>query len=72
MSSAKRKEIGLQIITKNEKRTCPNTNYSHSALDSLGITNLIFSLRGLTLISILTKTLGANAYGVWSEVLYIV
>lgn len=34
------------------------------------IVNIIVSLRGLILIPILTKTLGADAYGVWSEVLY--
>jgi O-antigen/teichoic acid export membrane protein len=36
----------------------------------VGITNLIFSLRGLILIPISTKTLGADAYGIRSEVLY--
>ena len=35
----------------------------------VGITNLIFSLRGLILIPILTKTLGADAYGIWSVVM---
>ena len=35
----------------------------------VGITNLIFSLRGLILIPILTKTLGADAYGVWSVIM---
>ena len=32
----------------------------------VGITTLIVNLRGLILIPILTKTLGADAYGVWS------
>ena len=35
----------------------------------VGITNLIFSLRGLILIPILTKTLGADAYGIWSVIM---
>ena len=35
----------------------------------VGITNLIFSLRGLILIPILTKTLGADAYGIWSIIM---
>jgi O-antigen/teichoic acid export membrane protein len=35
----------------------------------VGITNLIFSLHGLILISILTKTLGADAYGIWSVIM---
>jgi len=30
------------------------------------ITTLIVNLRGLILIPILTKTLGADAYGIWS------
>lgn len=32
----------------------------------VGIVNLIVSLRGLILIPILTKTLGTDAYGIWS------
>jgi O-antigen/teichoic acid export membrane protein len=35
----------------------------------VGITNLIVNLRGLILIPILTKTLGADAYGVWSVIM---
>lgn len=35
----------------------------------VGITNLIISLRGLILIPILTKTLGADGYGIWSQIL---
>jgi O-antigen/teichoic acid export membrane protein len=35
----------------------------------VGITNLVFSLRGLILIPILTKTLGADAYGIWSVIM---
>jgi O-antigen/teichoic acid export membrane protein len=35
----------------------------------VGITNLIFSLRGLIIIPILTKTLGADAYGIWSIIM---
>jgi O-antigen/teichoic acid export membrane protein len=35
----------------------------------VGITNLIFSLRGLILIPILTKTFGADAYGIWSVIM---
>jgi len=35
----------------------------------VGITNLIFSLRGLILIPVLTKTLGADAYGIWSVIM---
>jgi O-antigen/teichoic acid export membrane protein len=38
----------------------------------VGIVNIIVSLRGLIPIPILTKTLGADAYGIWSEVLYAV
>jgi O-antigen/teichoic acid export membrane protein len=33
----------------------------------VGITNLIFSLRGL--IPILTKTLGASGYGIWAQII---
>jgi len=33
-----------------------------------GITNTIVSLRGLILIPILTKTLGADGYGIWSQI----
>jgi O-antigen/teichoic acid export membrane protein len=33
-----------------------------------GITNAIVSLRALILIPILTKTLGADAYGIWSQI----
>ncbi|MCK4731608.1 MAG: hypothetical protein KAT65_04035 [Methanophagales archaeon] len=35
----------------------------------VGITTLIMNLRGLNLIPILTKTLGADAYGVWSKIM---
>ena len=35
----------------------------------VGITTLIVNLRGLILIPILTKTLGADAYGVWSVIM---
>ena len=35
----------------------------------VGITTLIVNLRGLILIPILTKTLGADAYGVWSIIM---
>jgi O-antigen/teichoic acid export membrane protein len=34
----------------------------------VGVTNLILSLRGLILIPILTKTLGAASYGIWSQI----
>jgi len=34
----------------------------------VGVTNLIISLRGLILIPILTKTLGADGYGIWSQI----
>ena len=35
----------------------------------IGITNLLVSLRGLILIPILTKTLGAEGYGIWAQVI---
>jgi len=35
----------------------------------VGVTNVIVSSRGLILIPILTKTLGADAYGVWSIIM---
>lgn len=35
----------------------------------VGITNTIITLRGLILIPILTKTLGAEGYGIWSQIL---
>ena len=35
----------------------------------VGITTLIVNLRGLILIPILTKTLGADAYGIWSIIM---
>jgi len=35
----------------------------------VGITNLIVNLRGLILIPLLTKTLGAEGYGIWSQIL---
>ena len=35
----------------------------------VGITTLIVNLRGLFRIPILTKTLGADAYGVWSIIM---
>ena len=35
----------------------------------VGIVNFIVSLRGLILIPILTKTLGADAYGIWSIII---
>ena len=38
----------------------------------VGITNLIMNLRGLILIPILTKTLGAAEYGAWSQILVTV
>ena len=34
----------------------------------VGVTNLVISLRGLILIPILTKTLGADGYGIWSQI----
>jgi len=34
----------------------------------VGVTNLIISMRGLILIPILTKTLGADGYGIWSQI----
>ena len=37
----------------------------------VGITNAIVSLRGLIIIPILTKTLGADAYGVWSVIIHL-
>jgi O-antigen/teichoic acid export membrane protein len=33
----------------------------------IGITNLLVNLRGLILIPILTKTLGAEGYGIWAQ-----
>jgi len=38
----------------------------------VGITNLIMNIRGLILIPILTKTLGATGYGAWSQILVTV
>lgn len=38
----------------------------------VGITNAIISLRGLILVPILTKTLGAEGYGIWSQILVTV
>ena len=35
----------------------------------IGITNLLVNLRGLILIPILTKTLGAEGYGIWAQVI---
>jgi O-antigen/teichoic acid export membrane protein len=35
----------------------------------VGITNLIVNLRGLIIIPILTKTLGASGYGIWAQVI---
>jgi O-antigen/teichoic acid export membrane protein len=35
----------------------------------IGITNLLVNLRGLILIPILTKTLGAEGYGLWAQVI---
>lgn len=35
----------------------------------VGVTSAIVNLRGLILIPILTKTLGADAYGIWSQIL---
>ena len=35
----------------------------------VGVTNFIVGLRGLILIPILTKTLGACGYGIWSQIL---
>nr|QNO54341.1 hypothetical protein DIMBOPOO_00013 [Methanosarcinales archaeon ANME-1 ERB7] len=35
----------------------------------VGITTLIVNLRGLILIPILTKTLGTDAYGIWSIIM---
>ena len=35
----------------------------------VGITNVIINLRGLILLPILTKTLGAEGYGIWSQIL---
>ena len=37
----------------------------------VGITNAIVSLRGLIIIPILTKRLGADAYGVWSVIIHL-
>ncbi|MCD6203660.1 MAG: hypothetical protein J7I99_04805 [Methanophagales archaeon] len=37
----------------------------------VGITTAIVSLRGLIIIPILTKTLGADAYGVWSVIIHL-
>ena len=34
-----------------------------------GITTLIISLRGIILLPILTKTLGANDYGIWALIM---
>lgn len=34
----------------------------------VGLTNTIITLRGLILIPILTKTLGAEGYGIWSQI----
>ena len=35
----------------------------------IGITNLIISLRGIILLPILTKTLGAYDYGIWAQIM---
>ena len=35
----------------------------------IGITNLIMSLRGIILLPILTKTLGAYEYGIWAQLI---
>ncbi|HJH26261.1 MAG TPA: hypothetical protein C5S37_12365 [Methanophagales archaeon] len=35
----------------------------------VGITNIILSLKGLILIPIIAKTLGASEYGIWAQVL---
>ena len=35
----------------------------------IGITNLIISLRGIILLPILTKTLGASEYGIWAQLM---
>ena len=35
----------------------------------IGITNLIISLRGIILLPILTKTLGAYEYGIWAQIM---
>lgn len=35
----------------------------------VGIANLIVSLRGLILLHILTKTIGTDLYGVWTQIL---
>jgi len=35
----------------------------------VGIVNIIVSLRGLILLPILTKTLGTELYGVWTQIL---
>ena len=34
----------------------------------IGITNLLVGLSGLVLLPLLTKTLGAHDYGIWSQV----
>jgi O-antigen/teichoic acid export membrane protein len=38
----------------------------------VGLTNAIINLRGLIFIPILTKTLGADAYGIWSQIIVTV
>ena len=43
--------------------------FAQRVVGLVGITNLIVNLRGLIIIPILTKTLGADAYGVWSVII---
>ncbi len=38
----------------------------------LGVTNLLVSLRGILLIPVIVKTLGAGVYGVWSQIMVVV
>ena len=43
--------------------------FAQRVVGLVGITNLIVNLRGLIIIPILTKMLGADAYGIWSVIM---
>ena len=49
----------------------PIEAYEKYAEDTLlvGIAHLVFRLRGLVLLPVLTKTLGAETYGIWTQIL---
>ncbi|MBA7491971.1 lipid II flippase MurJ [subsurface metagenome] len=80
----RRQEEGKQLKGKNymePSMTSPDTQvvagaeaiegYEKYTKDTLlvGIANLVLSLRGLILLPILTKTLGAELYGIWAQIL---